>query len=191
MIHDTDKAVILNAQFDATNIKFHDRAAAIASLTADGREVIYPEDGSAQVHYDGERLGLREALTRLAFDQRDLVDGRTLPREGAGTARPGTLSKSDMTMQEKLEYIKTNGADAYARIPSQNHDSKPLETQADWYKLSRKERVRRTAADPQVFTKLPPAPREASPVTKLEQIAPGTKINRSALEREKAIRGGR
>jgi hypothetical protein len=189
MIHESDKAQILNAQFDATNIKFRDRSTALQALLAGGCEVIYTEDGSAQVHYDGERLGLRDALTRLAFDQRDLVDGRTLPREGT-TGRQGTLSKADMTLQEKIAYVRDHGADAFARIPSVNFDTKPVTTREDFYRLSRAEKVRRIAADPNILAKLPSAPK-VSVVEQLETVAPGVRINRAGLEKQKAIRGGR
>lgn len=137
MIHDSNQAPIINAQFDATNIKFHDRAAALAVLKADGREVIFTEDGTASIHYDGEVLPMKDALTRLAFDRRELVDGRTLPKEGAGTARPGTLSKADFPdVQSRVKFIREHGVEAWERLQTVNHDSKPVEYREDFHKLS-------------------------------------------------------
>jgi len=192
MIHESEQAAVLNAAFDSTNIKFYDRSVALAALKADGREVVFTDDGTARIHYDGEQLDLADALTRLGFDRRELIDGRTLPREGAGTARQGTLSKADFPdVQSRVKFIRENGAEAWEKLPTVNHDTKPVTTREDWYKLSRAEKVRRIASDPHAFSKLPAAPSAANPVTKLEQVAPGTQVNRAALEHEKKIRGGR
>jgi hypothetical protein len=179
MIHESDKATILNSSFDASGIKFHDRSTTLQTLTTD-REISYAEDGTASIHYDGEILPLEAALKRFAYDNRAHVDGRTLPKEGVGTARPGTLSKAAMTLQEKIAFIKEHGADAFSRIASKSYDTQPVDTRQDWMRLSRTEKVRRLAADPDAFTKLPNATSDQPK---------GGYINHAALEREKAIKG--
>lgn len=191
MIHESDKAAIINAAFDATGVRFNDRSTALQSLLADGREITYAEDCSASVAYDGETLPLEEALSRFAFDNRQHVDARTLPREGVGTARPGILSKADFPdIQSRVKFIQENGARAWENLPYQNFDSKPVTTRDDWYKLSRQERVRRIEQGGiNAFTKLPAAPK-VDPVSRMESVA-GAKINRQLLDKERKIRGGR
>lgn len=185
-----EQAQKLNEAFDQTGVRFHDRPTALQALTADGREISYDDNGNPSVAYDGEVLPLKDALSRFAFDNRQHVDARTLPREGVGTARPGTLSKADFpTVADRVALIRERGIEFWENLPAQNHDTKPVETREDFYRLSRAEKVRRIAADPDILTKLPSAPRAASPVTQMEQVAPGTKVNRAGLEREKAIRG--
>jgi hypothetical protein len=174
LIHESDKAAIMHQHFDATGVRFHDRATTLAELKKDGREITFDADGTPSVTYDSEPLQLKDALLRFAYDRRDLVDGRTLPREGVGSTRPGTLSKADMTLPEKLAFIRDRGADAFAKLPSQNFDTKPLMYREDFYKLSRTEKVRRIALDPDIISKLPSAP-------KVDAMA-------AALEREKATR---
>jgi len=175
-----EQAQKLNEAFDQTGVKFHDRAATLQAITADGREVAYDADGTVRIHYDGEQLSLKDALTRFAYDNRQHVDARTLPKEGAGTARPGTLAKSDMTLAQKTAYINQHGAEAFSKIPSKNFDTQPVVSRQDWMRLSRAEKVRRLGADPDAFIKLPNATSD--------QLK-GSFINHTALEREKKIRG--
>lgn len=174
-----DEAQKLNAAFDATGIKFNDRAQALASFK-EGREIVYDESGEPCTRYDSEYLPLSDALTRFAYDRRDLVDGRTLPRQGAGSARPGTLSKADFTdVKSKVEFIREHGEDAYARLPLTGVGTSEVKTRQDFMKLPREEKVRRYAADPECFNKLPSAP--------TDQIK-GSFINHAAIAKQQAIR---
>jgi hypothetical protein len=154
-----DEPAKLNEAFDQTGITFHSRPVALAALKATGSEVVYDDAGEPFTRYDSEYLSLSDALTRLAFDQRETrVDGRTLPRNGAGSARPGIASKSDFTtVKERSDFITKNGFDAYERLPLTAIDSSEIRTQADFLKLPSKERSRRYGIDPDCFAKLPKA----------------------------------
>lgn len=138
----TDRADTLIASFDATNIKFNDRSAALEAIT-EGREITYDEAGNPSIVYDGQTLPLSDALTRFAFDRRDLVDGRTLPKQGAGGGRVGTLSKADLVdYKAKAAFIAENGGDAYERLPLKPPASTELKYREAYYALSRSEKVK-------------------------------------------------
>ena len=51
----------LHEEFDATGVKFRDRAATLAALKEDGRDIVF-DDGVPTIVYDGELLPLRESL---------------------------------------------------------------------------------------------------------------------------------
>lgn len=171
----------LNEAFDKTGVSFHDRAAALAALKSDGREIVFDDAGEPSVLYDNHQMPLSDALLRLGYDRRELVDGRTLPRQGVGASRPGLASKEDFkTVREKLDWIAANGADAWERLPLTGVQSAEVRTKQDWYKLPRAEKVRLTALDPNYFDKLPSAPAVRQH---------GAFINVEGIERQKAIRG--
>ena len=176
----------LEAAFDATGVKFHDRPAALAEFRA-GRAAIEHTDEGAFAVYDGERIPLADALLRFAYDNRspELLDARTLPRNGAGTSRPGIGSKADYeTTAQKAEFIRTHGFDAWEKLPVRGLGSSEVQSKEDWYKLPRQEKVRRLAADPNAFARLPDkAPSAPTPARRA-----GAYINDEAIAREKAVR---
>lgn len=182
-----DEGLKLSQAFDATEIKFHNRSEALAAFK-EGREIEYDESGEPQTTYDGERLPLKDALTRFAYDAPDgVVDRRTLPREGAGGGRKGTLSKSDLDLQGKIAFINQFGGEAYERLPSTGvGSSAEVRTKQDALKLPVKERVRRYAADADWFAKLADGP--AATVAGMTS-AGGAKINVVALDKQRRIRG--
>lgn len=138
----TDHAEALIASFDKTGITFNDRSATLEAIT-DGREIRYDDAGNPNITYDGQVLPLADALTRFAFDRRDLVDGRTLPKQGAGGGRVGTLSKADLPdYKAKAAFIAENGGDAYERLPLNPPASGELKYREDYYALSRSEKVK-------------------------------------------------
>jgi hypothetical protein len=146
----------IRAAFERTGIKWTSEAAALAKFKEGGREVII-ENGQAFTYYDRETLPLEDALTRWAYDNRDseLFDGRSLPRNGAGLARPGLLSKADMTRAEKVTYVNTHGEDAFARLATKGVGPKgEVKTFEDWKLLPRAEKVRRTNANPNIVNEL-------------------------------------
>lgn len=145
-----DEAKALNTAFDATGITFHNRAESLAAFK-ESREIVYDDDG-----YDSEPLLLADALARFAYDNRQYVDARTLPREGVGASRPGTLSKSDLDLKGKLEFIKTHGGAAYEALPLKSQPTREVKTREDWYRLPRAERVRLTGKDPDFLANYPP-----------------------------------
>lgn len=179
-----DEPKALHAAFDETKIVFHDRAAALAKFK-EGREIIFGDDGQPYSTYDGETsVRLADALTRWALDTRDpaLFDGRSLPRHGAN-GRPGIISKADFdTVASRVAYITEFGEDSWARLPLKGIATSEILTKQSWMKLPLSEKVRRTAADPDAFSKLPDKP--------TDQIR-GSFIHHAAIAREKLKRGGR
>jgi hypothetical protein len=171
-----DEGKVLTEAFDASGIKFNDRSVALAELKKDGREIAYDDDGKPHVHYDSEILPLSDALIRFGYDRRDLCDGRTLPRTGAGTARPGLMSKADLPdFKAKVAFIREHGEEAYARLPLTGVATSEVLTKSDWYKLNRKEKCRRLDADPDAFNRLPSGP----------PTIPGALVNRSYVNQPK------
>lgn len=179
-----DEATALNAAFDATGVKFHDRAAALAAFK-ENHHIEYNEVGTPMTFFDGEHIELRDALTRYGYDSPDGVcDRRTLPREGSGGGRRGTLSRADFTTSaEKSKFIAEHGITAWEKLPSKNTDGQEVVTKQDWYRLSRAEKVRRTEADPNAFAKLP----NGTPSI-VGSRANGVFINRSAIDKHLAAR---
>jgi hypothetical protein len=170
------------AEFDATGVTFHDRVATLAALKEGGRDVVF-DDGTPKIVYDGELLPMRDALLRYAYDNRSACDGRTLPRTGVGTSRPGLAAKSDFTTtREKLDYIGQHGSEAWERLPLKGASTSEVLTREGFLKLPRQERMRRYAADPDVFAKLAPAPKPRPS---------GAFINVEGIERQKATSGRR
>jgi hypothetical protein len=175
---DSRKAELINAAFDAAQVRFNDRATALAAFK-EGREIIF-EDGQPYTRFDSEYLPLSDALLRFGYDRHELVDGRTLPRTGAGAARPGLASKADFpTVKDKVDFINKNGEDAWARLPLTGVAGTEVKTIADWKRLPLSEKVRRVNADPDAVRKLAPTPTVRQH---------GAFINTEALERQKAIR---
>jgi len=161
-------------------VKFHNSAEALAALK-EGRESV-EEDGQLFTRYDGAaKVPLANALLRFGYDRRELVDGRSLPRAGVGTSRPGLASKADYPdTASKLKAIAEHGADWWEKLPLTGVATSEVKTHADWYKLPIAERVRRTAADPDAFSKLAPSP---------GQTMPGlARVNQAALDKIVAIR---
>jgi hypothetical protein len=171
----------LHEEFDATGVKFHDRAATLAALKGDGRDIVF-DDGVPKIVYDGELLPMRDALLRYAYDHRTAVDSRTLPRGGAGTSRPGIDAKDNYkTLSEKVGFINQFGADAWERLPLTGVGTSEVLTREDFLKLPRQERMRRYAADPAVLAKLP---------SSSGRYMPGqAKVNAEGIERHLASRG--
>jgi hypothetical protein len=173
------EARALNEAFDQTGVKFHNRAEALAAFK-ENREIV-SEDGKLFARYDGELQPLSSCLLKFGWDNRQHVDGRSLPRTGAGLSRPGIDCKQNYkTTREKLDYIAANGADAWEKLPLSGPVSNELKTQSDWYKLPRAERVRLTALDPDAFSKLAPAPNPRPT---------GAFIDHDAIARHKATMG--
>jgi hypothetical protein len=189
LLEQSKQAEAIHAAFDSTGVKFHDRAAALAELKAGGREITFDAEGKPHAHYDGESgVPLDQVLLRFGFDRRELIDQRTLPREGAGAGRPGLQSKSDFkTIKEKVDYIARYGEDAFARLPLTGVSGSEITTQADWFALPPQERARRWGADPLAFSKLAkvakPAPNSKA-LSKKQEMAEN-------LAREVAKRGRR
>jgi hypothetical protein len=161
------QAVALNKSFDETGITFHSRAEALAALRATGSEIIFAdEDGKPYCSYDGEHsLSLSDALTRLAFDEREkLADCRTLPRGGAGRARPGIDNKGlYKTPAEKIAVINEKGLDYWERLPVTGLATSEVKSQSEWLKLPPAERARRWEKDPLAFERLPRTPAPNTP----------------------------
>jgi hypothetical protein len=175
-----DEAIKLNESFDKAGLTFHSRADALGEFRQ-GREITFDQDGEPSVTYDGENLPLSAALLRFGYDRRDLIDGRSLPRNGAGKARPGLASKSDLkTFKEKAEFIKQFGGAAYEALPLVGVQSSEVKTRQDWMKLPRQEKVRRLAADPEAFNKLP----NAAPTGRVN----GSLINQTGIDKHRAAR---
>src|SRR6185437_10748659 len=122
------------AAFATCKARFHDNSSALEALKADGREIHF-EEGRAYVNYDSEILELSDALLRFGYDRRELVDGRSLPREGAGASRPGIASKADYTTAQKVQFISENGLAAWEKLPSSGIGSAEIASKADWYRL--------------------------------------------------------
>jgi hypothetical protein len=175
------EARAINAEFDKTGVTFHNRAEALAAFKEGGRAIV-EEDGQLFTHYDGEaKVPLANALLRFAYDNRTVCDGRTLPRQGVGTSRPGLASKADYPdTASKLKAIAENGAEWWEKLPLTGVATSEILTRQDWYRASRAERVRLTALDPDYFAKLKPSP---------FQTMPGSaKINTEALDKIASIR---
>jgi hypothetical protein len=184
-----DEALAIHTAFDTTGINFHSRPDTLAALKATGSEITFAEeDGLPYCRYDGEILDLASAISRLAMDNKSLSDNRTLPRNGAGAARPGIASKSDFTTRKDAsDFITKHGFDAYQRLPLTAIDSSEIRNQADFLKLPPKERSRRYGLDPNCFAKLPkaPAPNPNEKATSQKQVMADN------LAREVAKRGKR
>jgi hypothetical protein len=175
------EARAINDAFDKTRVTFHNRAEALAAFKV-GREIV-SENGQLFTRYDGEYLPLSDALLRFAYDSRSHVDGRTLPRQGVGTSRPGLASKADYPdTKSKIAAIAEFGEDWWATLPLKGVGTSEVLTQTDWYRLPRAERVRLTSLDPDYFAKLAPAPKPRPT---------GAYINVEGIERQKASRGKR
>jgi hypothetical protein len=173
-----EEARALNEAFDAAQVRFNDRSAALAAFR-ENHEITW-EDGKPFTRFDGEVQLLSSALLKFGFDRRDLIDGRSLPRSGAGASRPGVDCKTNYkTVQDKVAYVNAHGTDAWERLPISGPVSNEIVTQADWYRLPRSERVRLTALDPDHFAKLAPAPKPRPT---------GAFINHEAIEQQKSIR---
>ena len=176
------EARAINTAFDSAGITFNSSRA--DTLKAFGRDITFDESGKPYALYDGEISELSHALQCYAFDHRDICDGRTLPRSGAGKARPGVESKADFkSAAEKAKYIEDRGIEAWERLPLTNAASKETLTKSDWYKLPTSEKIRRLDADPDAFTKLPNTPAELT-----GGMVNGSRINHSALDKQRAIR---
>lgn len=149
----------LNAAFDQTAIKFHSRADALAQFKGDGqREITLADDGQLYAMYDSEILPLADALKRFAYDdQTGVCDRRTLPRGGVSPSRPGIASKADFaTVRDKLDWIATNGGDAYERLPLTPPVSGEVLTKQDYYRLPRAQKAELAAKfGPDYVTTLP------------------------------------
>jgi hypothetical protein len=159
----------LNKAFDITGLIWNDRAKALAAFKETGTEITYDdgEEGEARAGYDGERnILLSEALKRFAYDKREHIDGRSLPRAGVGAARPGTASKADFTtIKEKVDFINLHGGETYERLVTHTPmQSSAVVTQRDFDLLPRSEKVRRISEDETCRAKLPrgvaPTPNE-------------------------------
>ena len=154
---ESEKATALNESFDATGISFHSRPEALSAFR-EGREVTYT-DGVAHSVYDGVQMTLSDCLSRFAFDRKELVDGRTLPREGVGTSRPGIASRADLkTVSDRVAYVNAFGAEAFEKLPLQTVDSTELRTFDDWMKLPLAEKVKLTQLDNDIVSKLARTP---------------------------------
>ncbi len=152
------EAVAINDELEKTGLTFQVSGSEV--LKGYGREILFGEDNMPYSKYDGEILPLSDAILRWSMDERNanVVDLRSLPRTGA-PGRPGIASKADLkTLSQKVAFIAEHGEDAFSRLPLTSGLTKEVETRADWFKLSRAEKVRRTALDPDAFEKLPPAP---------------------------------
>ena len=146
------ESAALHAAFDASGLIFHDRAAALAAFK-EGREVIY-EGGKPHALYGGVVQPLSEALAQFGADNRALIDGRSMPREGV-TGRPGNLSKDDFTtVAEKSAWISEHGGEAYEKLPTHRADTSELRTFEQWVKLPLAEKVRLTKIDNDIISKL-------------------------------------
>jgi hypothetical protein len=169
-------------QVKDTGIKFQNTdAEVLASFRAGaGGRNITIEDGEAYVVYDGSRIGLAHALERYAFDAAPgEVDRRTLPRSGT-IGRRGTLARSEMTLQEKVAFIRENGEEAFAAIPTHPPTSTEIVTREQFRRLSVTEKSRMITAAPDIMSKLAPAP---SPRPH------GCYINHEAMAKHLATRG--
>ncbi len=174
------QATAINESFAKTGIKFTKSNA--DTLKAFGRDVVFDDDGRPHVNFDSEILPLEDGLTRWAFDSADgVADRRTLPREGAGGGRVGTMSKSGLTLAEKLEFIRVRGGAAYEALPLKSAGTFEVKTKQDFYKLPRAEKVRLTGKDPHFFSKLPDAPSDQPK---------GGYVNHAALAKHRATRPG-
>lgn len=171
-------AELLNQAFDASTLTFKDRAGSLAAFKADHDIVANDEDGQLYARYDGEVLPLDEALLRFGLDNRPHIDGRSAPRTGTG-GRNVELTKSEMTTREKVAYIAQNGADAFEKLATKPVETTEVKTRQDFMKLSRQERVRRYAENPNAFVDLPNA---------VSDQPKGSFINREALAKQQAIR---
>jgi hypothetical protein len=164
-----------------TGIQFRITDAEIlANFKAGGREIVV-EDGIAYATYDGSRITLSDALERYAFDApQGEVDRRTLPRSGTTGGRRGTLAKSEMTLKEKVAFIRENGEEAFAAIPTHPQESAEIVTREQFRRLSVKEKSKMVTADPDILAKLAPAPNPRPH---------GCFINHSAMAKHLATRG--
>lgn len=107
----------LNAAFDQTQITFNDRAASLAKFR-ETHEITFDENGDPFAVYDAKLLPLAESFTRFAFDNRDHVDGRSLPRTSESGARSVVDAKSNYpTVAQRVEFIKTFGDQKWAELP--------------------------------------------------------------------------
>ena len=171
----------IHSSFDQTGISFHDRADALAAF---GRPVTFNDHtGDPEAFYDGQDLPLSECLKRFAYDRQDLVDRRTLPREGMGTTRAAQLSKSSFsTTAEKTAYIREHGVDAWESLPLKPPVSTEVRTKQDFWKLPVEEKSRRIRENPNYVETLPNAP---------PQVQTGfAKVNYDLLEKQRKLRPG-
>ena len=179
------EARAINTAFDTAGITFNSSRA--ETLKAFGRDVTFDQTGKPYALYDSEIVPLSDALQRFAFDNRNVCDGRTLPRSGAGKSRLGVESKSDFkSAGEKAKYIEDRGIEAWERLPLTNAASKEILTKNDWYRLPVSEKIRRIDADPEAFNNLPNTPAELT-----GGMIRGSRINHSALDKQRQIRPNR
>jgi hypothetical protein len=182
-----NRADTLNAAFDATSIKFHDRAQTLATFLNNGeREITYDESGQPFAKYDSEILPLADALKRFAYDDKlGLCDRRTLPREGVTPSRPGIASKADFaTLREKLDWLAVNGDEAYALLPLTPPVSGEVLTREDYYRLPRSQKTELAAKHGPDFLSTLPSKQDPNRTA-------GSYINHQALDRLKKINPSR
>lgn len=173
----------LHEAFNATKIRFNDRAVALASFRDGGRrEISFSETGEPRCVYDSQEMSLVDGLIRFAHDRHDLIDARTLPREGA-PGRPGVMSKEDLkTPKDVSDYISAYGGDAYERLPLTSKPTSEIVTFEDYCALPTSEKAKILGKFGANF----PAtlPRKANPDRPNDQ----TYINSKLLEKQKKIR---
>jgi hypothetical protein len=166
----------LNEAFEKSGLTFRDRAGTLAVFKAD-HEIVFGEDGEPYSFFDGERQPLHSALHKFGAINRELIDGRSLPRE-----KGGVTSKADLKdFKAKSDYISKFGGAAYEALPLAPKATSEVVYREDFHALDRPEKVRRIAADPDILSRLPARP-TGQPY--------GAKVNFEALERQRKIRPG-
>jgi hypothetical protein len=174
----------LNQAFDDSKITYLNRADALGAFKVE-HEISEDENGVLTTTYDGVTASLSDALVKFGLDRRELVDGRSLPRDGV-VGRPVPLtSRADLkTIKGKSEYITSFGLAAYEALPRFSEPTSELKTREQWKLLSSKEKSRLIGLDPNVFAKLSSTPNpdragkaytNTAALAKLASIRPGKK----------------
>ncbi len=93
-----------------------------------------------------------------------------------------------MTLTDKVTFITEHGEEAFARLPLTGVGTSEVKTKSDWYLLPREEKVRRLAADPDAINRLPNAAKVDPVESKMTVLQGGSKVNYTALEKQRRIR---
>lgn len=124
--------------FRESGVKFHKQSDVLTLIG----QIDYDVDGTASV--DG--VPLTEAIQKLALDNPSLADGRSLRSLQEKKEARMPRSKADFaTVQDKVAFINTHGADKFAALPTHPRPDlkgKLPHTWAEYQSLSLSERAK-------------------------------------------------
>ena len=169
----------LTAAFDRAGVT-KDRAVALSTFKAE-HAIYADDDGVLYTHYNGHKQELHAALTAWGKTQEgeSFLDRRTLPKSEQNHT-DGIRAKSDLkTVSEKTAFIAKHGAATFEKLPTKFISPSEVKYRDEYYALTREQKSALINQGVTAAT-FPPRPDP-------NQIA-GGRVNKSALERDKATR---